>query len=67
MKMKKKTGLIILAVLLVIGITVAILLIHSNQKKADQYTISEKRTEKRVPKYGSRKKASAPKADKKTS
>lgn len=35
--MKKKTGLIILAVLLVIGIIVAILLIHSNQQKADQY------------------------------
>ena len=35
--MKKKKGLIILAVLLVIGITVAIFLIHSNQQKADQY------------------------------
>ncbi len=35
--MKKKTGLIILAALLVIGIAVAIFLIHSNQQKADQY------------------------------
>ena len=35
--MKKKTDLIILAVLLVIGIIVAIFLIHSNQQKADQY------------------------------
>jgi hypothetical protein len=35
--MKKKTGLIILAVLLVTSIIVAILLIHSNQQKADQY------------------------------
>lgn len=35
--MKKKTGLIILSVLLVIGIAVTIFLIYSSQQKADRY------------------------------